>query len=146
MANRCSARLRWLNRGMVWERLRWLNPQGTRGGFWVGAMLMLAVKPQRVHCKLDELLNSLVVISWHTPWKCVRVLVGTTSIRLSKDNHDSWVTCTSSAEYKTIITAVLTVMSGMDPHMISGNIGMGNCYVLVGLCQSGFYYVVGRSR
>jgi hypothetical protein len=109
-------------------------------------MLMLAVKPQRVHCKLDELLNSLVVISWHTPWKCVRVLVGTTSIRLSKDNHDSWVTCTSSTEYKTIITAVLTVMSGMDPHMISGNIGMGNCYVLVGLCQSGFYYVVGRSR
>jgi hypothetical protein len=47
-------RLRWLNREMVWERLRWLNPQGTRGGFWVGAMLTLAVKPQWVHCKLDE--------------------------------------------------------------------------------------------
>jgi hypothetical protein len=30
-------------------------------------------------------------------------------------------------------------MSGMDPHMISGNIGMGNGYVLVGLCRSGFY-------
>jgi hypothetical protein len=29
-------------------------------------------------------------------------------------------TCTTSAECKTIITAVLTVMSGMDPHMISG--------------------------
>jgi hypothetical protein len=66
-------------------------------------------------------LNSLVVISWHTPWKCVRVLVGTTSIRLSEDNHDSWVTCTTSAESKTVITAALTVMSGMDPHMISGN-------------------------
>jgi hypothetical protein len=66
-------------------------------------------------------LNSLVVISWHTAWKCVRVLVGTTSIRLSEDNHDSWVTCTTSAECKTIITAVLTVMSGMDPRMISGN-------------------------
>jgi hypothetical protein len=26
--------------------------------------------------------------------------------------------CTTSAECKTIITAVLTVMSGMDPHMI----------------------------
>ena len=64
--------------------------------------------------------NSLVVISWHTPWKCVRVLVGTTSIQLSKDNRDSWVTCTSAAECKTVITAVLTVMSGMDPHMISG--------------------------
>jgi hypothetical protein len=49
------------------------------------------------------------------------VLVGTTSIRLSEDNHDSWVTCTASAECKTVIIAVLTVMSGMDPHMISGN-------------------------
>jgi hypothetical protein len=72
-----------------------------------------------------KLLNSLVVISWHTPWKCVRVLIGTTSIRLSRDNHDSWVTCTTSVECKTVITAVLTVMSGMDPHMISGNRGFG---------------------
>jgi hypothetical protein len=64
-------------------------------------------------------LNSLVVISWHTPSKCVRVLIGTMSIRLSEDNHDSWVTCTTSAECKTVITTVLTVMSGMDPHMIS---------------------------
>jgi hypothetical protein len=70
-------------------------------------------------------LNSLVVISWHTPWKCVRVLIGTTSNRLSEDNHDSWVTCTTSTECKTVITAVLTVMSGMDPHMISGNPGFG---------------------
>jgi hypothetical protein len=68
-------------------------------------------------------LNSLVVISWHTPWKCVSVLIGTTSIRLSEDNHISWVMCTTSAECKTIITAVLTVMSGIDPHMISGNTG-----------------------
>jgi hypothetical protein len=50
------------------------------------------------------------------------VLVGTTSIRLSKDNRDSWVTCSSSAECKTVITAVLTVMSGMDPHMIRWNL------------------------
>jgi hypothetical protein len=48
------------------------------------------------------------------------VLIGTTSIRLSKDNHDSWGTCTTSAECKTVITFVLTVMSSMDPHMISG--------------------------
>jgi hypothetical protein len=80
-------------------------------------------------------LNNLVVISWHTPWKCVRVLVGTTSIRLSEDNHDSWVMCTASAECKTIITAVLMVMSGMDPHMISGNTGFG--LVRLG-CRSGF--------
>jgi hypothetical protein len=77
-----------------------------------------------------KLLNSLVVISWHTPWKCVRVLVGTMSIQLSKDNHDSWVTCATSAECKIVITAVLMVMSGMDPHMISGNIGMGNGHIL----------------
>jgi hypothetical protein len=31
--------------------------------------------------------------------------------------------CITSAECKTIITVVLTVMSGMDPHMISGNLG-----------------------
>jgi hypothetical protein len=79
-------------------------------------------------------LNSLVVISWHTPWTCVRVLVGTMCIQLSEDNHDSLVTCTISAECKTVITVMLTVMSGMDPHMISGNIGMGNGHVLVGLC------------
>jgi hypothetical protein len=28
--------------------------------------------------------------------------------------------CTTSAEWKTVITAVLTVMSSMDPHMVSG--------------------------
>jgi hypothetical protein len=56
------------------------------------------------------------------------------SIRLSEDNHDSWVTCITFAECKTVITAVLTVMSGMDPLMISGNTGMGNADVLVGLC------------
>ena len=42
------------------------------------------------------------------------------SIRLSEDNHDSWGMCTSSTVCKTVITAVLTVKSGMDPHMISG--------------------------
>jgi hypothetical protein len=45
------------------------------------------------------------------------------SIWLSKDNHDSWGTCTTSAECKTVITAVLMVMSGMDPHMFSRNLG-----------------------
>jgi hypothetical protein len=47
------------------------------------------------------------------------------SIRLSEDNDDSWVMCTTSAECKTVIIAVLMVMSGMDPHMISGNPGDG---------------------
>jgi hypothetical protein len=45
------------------------------------------------------------------------------SIRLSMDNHDSWGRCTTSAECKTVIIVVLTVMSGTDPHMISGNLG-----------------------
>jgi hypothetical protein len=53
------------------------------------------------------------------------------SIRLSEDNHDSWVMCTASAECKIVITAMLTVMSGMDPHMICGNPGFG----LVGLSK-----------
>jgi hypothetical protein len=30
--------------------------------------------------------------------------------------------CTTSAECKTVIIVVLTVMSGMDPHMISWNL------------------------
>jgi hypothetical protein len=45
------------------------------------------------------------------------------SIRLSKDNHDSWGMCTTFVVCKTVITAMLTIMSGMDPHMISGNLG-----------------------
>jgi hypothetical protein len=61
------------------------------------------------------------------------VPVGTTSIRLSVDNHNSWVMCTTSVECKTVITAVLTVMTGMDPHMISGNPGFG--FGLVGLSK-----------
>jgi hypothetical protein len=64
------------------------------------------------------------------------VLIDTTSIRLSEDNHDSWVTCIASAECKTVITAVLTVMSSMDPHMISGNPGFGLVrFGLVGLSK-----------
>jgi hypothetical protein len=51
------------------------------------------------------------------------VLIDTVGIRLSKDNHDSWGTCTTSVECKTVITVMLTVLSGMDPHMISGNLG-----------------------
>jgi hypothetical protein len=41
----------------------------------------------------------------------------------SKDDHDSWGACTTSVECKTVITVMLMVMSGMDPHMISGNQG-----------------------
>jgi hypothetical protein len=41
------------------------------------------------------------------------------SFWLSKDNHDSWRTCTTSTKCKTVIIVMLTVMSGIDPHMIS---------------------------
>jgi hypothetical protein len=78
------------------------------------------------------------VIFLHTPWKCVRVLVGRTSIRLSEDNFDSWVTCTTSAECKTVIIAVLTVMSGMDPHMIRWNLR----WVWFGLVWFGWFVEV----
>jgi hypothetical protein len=59
------------------------------------------------------------------------------SIRLFKDNHDSWGTCTTSAEYKTVITPALMVMSGMDPHMISGNLGWVMINSWVGLYRRG---------
>jgi hypothetical protein len=52
-----------------------------------------------------------------------------------KDDHDSWGMCTTSAECKTVITVVLTVMSGMDPHMISGT--------RVGLVELGLVSLVG---
>jgi len=32
--------------------------------------------------------------------------------------HELWVKCTTSAECKTDISAVLAVMSGLDPYMI----------------------------
>jgi hypothetical protein len=50
---------------------------------------------------------------------CVRVLIGTTS-----------------TECKTVITAVFMVMSGMDPHMISGKTRFGLVWFgLVGLSK-----------
>jgi hypothetical protein len=43
-----------------------------------------------------------------------------------KDDRDLWGMCTTFIECKTVIIAVLTVMSSMDPHMISGTrVGFG---------------------
>jgi hypothetical protein len=36
----------------------------------------------------------------------------------TKDNHDPWGMCTTSVECRTVMTAVLTVTSSMDPHTI----------------------------
>jgi hypothetical protein len=60
------------------------------------------------------------------------------SIRLSKDKHDSWGTCTIFVECKTVITTGLIVKSDMDPHMISGTWDGFWVKSWVGLCQSGF--------
>jgi hypothetical protein len=60
------------------------------------------------------------------------------SIQLFKDNHDSWGTCTTSTECKTVIIVMLTVMSGMDPHMISGNLGWVFVKSWLGCIEVGF--------
>jgi hypothetical protein len=66
------------------------------------------------------------------------VLISTMSIQLSKDNHDSWGMCTTSTECKIVITVVLTVMSGMDPHMTSGNLGWVFVRSWLGCVEVGF--------
>jgi hypothetical protein len=52
-------------------------------------MLMLAVKPRWVRYKLDETIDQSCSDFLAHTLKCVRVLVGTMSIQLSEDNHDS---------------------------------------------------------
>jgi hypothetical protein len=77
------------------------------------------VKPQWVRCKLRKIIEQPCSdILAHTPEVCkgTRLYTGYPAI---KDDRDSWGMCTTSVECKTVITAVLTVMSGMDPHMIS---------------------------
>jgi hypothetical protein len=88
--------------------------------FWVSAMLTLVVKPWWARYKLDETIER----------PCSDFLVHTSKVCKSahlyneysaiQDDHDSWGMRTTSAKCKTVITVVLTVMSGMDPHMISG--------------------------
>jgi hypothetical protein len=92
------------------------------------------VKPQRVCCKLEKTIEQPCSdVLAHTLEVCkgTRLDNGYPAI---KDDHDSWVTCTSSTECKTIITVVLTVMSSMDPHMISRT--------RVGLVESGLVSLV----
>jgi hypothetical protein len=92
------------------------------------------VKPQRVHYKLGKTIEQPCSdVLAHTLEVCkgTRLYNGYPAI---EDDHDSWGTCTTSAECKTVITAVLTVMSGMDPHMISGT--------RVGFVESGMVSLV----
>jgi hypothetical protein len=93
------------------------------------------VKPQRVRCKLGKTIEQPCSdVLAHTPEVCngIRMYNGYPAI---KDDRDSWGMCTISAECKTVITAVLTVMNGMDPHMISGT--------WVGLVEFGLVSIVG---
>jgi hypothetical protein len=93
------------------------------------------VKPQRVRCKLGKTIEQ----------PCSDVLAHTSEVckgtRLYKvypaikDDRDSWGMCTTFAECKTVITAMITVMSGMDPHMISET--------WVGLVELGLVSLVG---
>jgi hypothetical protein len=78
------------------------------------------VKPQRVRCKLGKTTEQPCSdVLAHTPEVCkgTRLYNGYLTI---KDDRDSWGMCTTFAECKTVVTAVLTVISGMDPHMICG--------------------------
>jgi hypothetical protein len=93
------------------------------------------VKPQRVRCKLGgSIVQHCSDVLAHTPevYKGTRLYNGYPAI---KDDHDSWGMCTTSTEWKTVITTVLTVMSGMDPNMISGT--------RVGLLELGLVSLVG---
>jgi hypothetical protein len=78
------------------------------------------VKPQRVHYKLGETTEQPCsdVIA-HTPEVCNGTHLYNRYPAI-KDDRDSWGMCTTSVECKTVITTVLTVTSGMNPHMISG--------------------------
>jgi hypothetical protein len=69
---------------------------------------------------------------------CVRVFHPYNGYPAVKDNHDSWRMCTTSAECKTAITAVFTVMSGMDPHIISENLGWVLVMSWLGCVEVGF--------
>jgi hypothetical protein len=78
------------------------------------------VNPQQVHCKLGKTIEQPCSdVLAHTPEVCKGTCLYNRYLA-TKDDRDSWETSTTSSECKTVITAVLTVMSGMDPHMISG--------------------------
>jgi hypothetical protein len=92
------------------------------------------VKPQRVRCKLGKTIEQPCSdVLAHTREVCKGTLLYN-RYPATEDDRDSWRMCTTSAECKTIITTMLTVMSGMDPHMISGT--------QVGLVESGMVSIV----
>jgi hypothetical protein len=93
------------------------------------------VKPQRVRYKLGKTIEQPCSdVLAHTPEVCkgTHLYNGYPAIN---DDRDSSEMCTTSAGCKTVIIAVLTVVSGMDPHMISGT--------RVGLVELGMVSLIG---
>jgi hypothetical protein len=89
----------------------------------VTSRLTPPVKPERVRCKLGETIEQPYSdVLTHTPEVCKGAHLYN-GYPTSKDDHDSWETCTTSTECKIVITAMVTVMSSMDPHMFSENMG-----------------------
>jgi hypothetical protein len=87
------------------------------------------VKPQWVRCQLGKTIEQPCSdVLAHTPEVCMDAHLYN-GFSASKDDHDSWGTCTTSSECKTVIIAVLTVMSGMVWFLVKS---------WVGLCRSGF--------
>jgi hypothetical protein len=87
------------------------------------------VKPQWVCCKLGKTIEQPCSdILAHTPEVCKGTHLYNGYLAI-KDDRDPWGMCTTSAECKTVITAMLTIMRGMDSHMISGTwvglVGLG---------------------
>jgi hypothetical protein len=78
--------------------------------------LVVVSPPQQVRCKLGETIEQ----------PCSDVLTLTPEVCKGAHLYNgylAWGMCTTSTDYKTVITVVLTIMSSMDPHMISGNLG-----------------------
>jgi hypothetical protein len=93
------------------------------------------VKPQWVRCKLGKTIEQPCSdVLAHTPEVCKGTRLYNRYLAI-KDDHDSWGMCTTSIECKPVITVVLTIMSVMDPHMISGT--------RVGLVELGLLSLVG---
>jgi hypothetical protein len=81
------------------------------------------VKPQQVCYKLGETIEqSCSDVLAHTPKVCKGAHLYNEYPAI-QDGHDSWGMCTTFAECKTVMTAMLIVMSGMDPHMFRCTLG-----------------------
>jgi hypothetical protein len=90
-----------------------LVAQMAKSRLWIPAWLYHTdwlMKPSGPNL-LDEPLKDFIVNPADLPWKWVKRLA-TSGERV---NHDSQWKCTTSAECKTVITAVLTVTSGLGP-------------------------------